>query len=270
MALGAYSIVRYSDHLSDQRVNLGVLVWHPLDGFAFRFTPSFDRIKAVDPRVHVEPMRQQVEIIKAQLGGTSHFGSDVLKQLSREFKEGLEVTAPYPAKIRGMDEIVEHLYLRLVSPVEEFRRASTQKKFSQSFVRTLAASMKDLVKDPSTHIKSIGTRRISGLPVDVGIRATMKGYKALWRTISFQSQDKPDLQLAGAKSAAMDISVLREQADYRDDKQFVALQPPKVRASERFKDSLAWLEKYADKVYVVSDSETFSAELRADLRAAAH
>ena len=33
MALGAYSLVRYSNELNDQRVNLGVLLWHPQDGF---------------------------------------------------------------------------------------------------------------------------------------------------------------------------------------------------------------------------------------------
>lgn len=50
MLLGAYSVVRYSDCVSDQRINLGVMVWHPLEGFARRFSPHLDRARAVDPQ----------------------------------------------------------------------------------------------------------------------------------------------------------------------------------------------------------------------------
>jgi hypothetical protein len=40
MPLGAYSVIRFSNNLNDQRVNLGVVVWHPLDGLRLRLSPS--------------------------------------------------------------------------------------------------------------------------------------------------------------------------------------------------------------------------------------
>src|SRR2546427_11125278 len=134
MALGAYSVIRYSNHLNDQRVNLGVLVWHPFDGFRYRFSPSLDRVQAVDPRVPLTPLKKQLENIASELQAQSA-NKETLVRLSHWFKEGLEVVPPYPAQIQSADEMTEHLYQMLVSPTTEIRRASTQQQFERG-VRT--------------------------------------------------------------------------------------------------------------------------------------
>ena len=64
MGLGAYSVVRYADDLSDQRINLGVFVWHPVDGYRCRFSPALDRVQAIDPRIAIIPLRKQLEELR--------------------------------------------------------------------------------------------------------------------------------------------------------------------------------------------------------------
>src|SRR5437899_12976132 len=95
MPLGAYSIIRYSNNLNDQRVNLGIVVWHPLDGFANRLSPSLDRAQAVDPRVRITGLKKQLDVIKGLLSAPPAEGLEILKSLSQQFREGLEVSPPY-------------------------------------------------------------------------------------------------------------------------------------------------------------------------------
>lgn len=119
MALGAYSLIRYSNHLSDQRINLGVVVWHPYDGFRHRFSPALERVPAIDPRIRIRPLKDQLEIIRSEIGHAPELGKSELQRLAKWFREGMEVTEPYPAQISDIDQTLEELYAMLVSPVPE-------------------------------------------------------------------------------------------------------------------------------------------------------
>lgn len=253
MALGSYSIIRYSNNLSDQRVNLGVLVWHPLDGYRCRFSPSLDRVQAVDPRVPLTPIKKQLEEIEGRLKGEST-GNDALVKLSHWFKEGLEVAPPYPAQIQSLDEMTEHLYQKLVSPVPEIRRSSTQYQFERSVRSALVQTAKKL---HGVKCEDIGLRKFGHLMVNVGMRTIADDRKTLWRALSLQAHDRQDRQLAFAKATAMDINVVKSDSHYKAHRQYVTLLGPKLSATAGLKDSRAWLESVADDVFVVENVEQF-------------
>lgn len=121
MALGAYSIIRYSNDLNDQRVNLGVIVWHPIDGFVVRVSPELNRVKAIDPRIKVAEVKKQINTIREQIED-GRARRETLDSLSAQFRHGLEVTAPYPARMHSANETADHLSELLVSPVEAITR----------------------------------------------------------------------------------------------------------------------------------------------------
>jgi hypothetical protein len=265
MALGAYALVRYSNDLNDQRVNLGIVLWHPHDGFRSRFTPQLDRAHAVDPRVRIAALKQQIGAISSELQGAppGKAGKTVLTALSRSFVRGVEVSEAYPAEIADVDATLETLYERLVCPVEEFRRASSQRQFERSFKSSLTAVVKKL---PGARVSDIGTKRVNGVAVDVGMRVVGPHVKATWRALSLQAEDRAEDQVAKAKAIALDINVVRSaMAEYRHDQHLVVVRPPKPKASESFKDSIAWLHHEANEVVVVHASEEMSVLLESAL-----
>ncbi|OLC67381.1 MAG: hypothetical protein AUH69_04405 [Actinobacteria bacterium 13_1_40CM_4_65_12] len=251
MALGSYSIIRYSNNLNDQRVNLGVLVWHPFDGFRLRLSPSLDRVQAIDPRVALTPLKKQLVDITNQLQAPSA-NKETLTKLAHLFKEGLEIVQPYPAQIQSVDEMTEHLYQMLVSPVPEIRRASTQLQFEKSVRSALMAAAKKL---PKVKCEDIGPRKIGHLIVNVGVRTVADDSKALWRALSLQAHDHVDRQLAFAKATAMDINVVKSDAHYKNHRQYVTLQGPKPSSVAGLRDSMAWLDSVADEVFPIESPD---------------
>ena len=168
MGLGAYSVVRYSDDLGDQRINLGVLVWHPVDGYRCRLSPAVDRVQAIDPRITVRPLKRQLEDIKESIANAPPAGRDLLDELCRTFKYGLVISSPYPAKISSVDETLNRLYDLLVSPIPEIRRASSQRVFENSLKKTIEVSLQ--TGWPKGRLQQLGTKTIKGIPVNIGMR----------------------------------------------------------------------------------------------------
>jgi len=255
MPFGAYSVVRFSNNASDQRVNVGVLVWHPLEGVKFRFSPSLDRIQAVDPRVSIASVKEQLEVIRSELAvPVAAEGPVTLNRLSSWFKNGVEVSTPYPARIASTDELLDRLYETLVYPVPEIQRASSQRQFERTFEKTLKNVIKDVA--PKLKCERLGTRKIGKVLVNVGIRTAGPHHKALWHPLSLLSKKRPEEQITLSKATAMDINVIRESGNgFSDHKHFVTLQTPRVRDSHNLRDSLEWLNHEADKVIVVKENQ---------------
>ena len=253
MGLGAYSIVRYSNGLNDQRVNLGVVVWHPIDGFAHRFSASINRVRAIDPRVRVSPIREQMRVIEQEIS-QEFAGRATLDSLAKLFRHGLEVTEPYPARIHSRGESLDHLFQLLVSPVEEIRRASSQRQFQNALKRTLDMAVRK--NDPKGSCRDRGFRRYRGVNVEIGLLATAKQKKTLWRALSLQSVNRPEDQIAKAKATAMDCQIVRLISEFNRIPNIVVLQKPKPSAAEHFDESIAWLKREAEEVIPIEGKES--------------
>ena len=247
--------MRFSDNASDQRINLGVIVWHPIDGVKYRFSPSVDRVQAVDPRVHIAAIKEQLDAISGSLTQNSLAeGPVTLNKLSSWFKHGVEVSAPYPAKISSADELLERLYETLVYPVPEILRASSQRQFERTFEKSLRNAIGHVA--PKYKVEKIGPKKISNVIVNVGIQTVGPHHKALWHPLSLLSKKRPDEQIALSKATAMDINVIRESGNgYSNHKQFVAVQSPRVKDAHRIKESLEWLNREADQVILVKENQ---------------
>jgi hypothetical protein len=268
MGLGAYSIVRYSDDLGDQRINLGVVVWHPVDGYRCRLTHAVDRVQAIDPRITVTPLKRQLEDIRESVTKASATGTELLGELCNSFRHGLVITSPYPAKISSVEETLNRLYGLLVSPVPEILRASSQRIFEKSLKKTIEVSLQ-AGWPKKGRIQQLGTKTVKGIPVNIGMRTQIShaGRAALWHPLSLQSEAKVEMQMASAKATILDIFQTREIELYKRDKQYVAVQAPRVKAASKFAEVISSLEHVADRVFVASDDVTLVSQVQEGLRA---
>jgi hypothetical protein len=267
MGLGAYSVVRYSDDLSDQRINLGVVVWHPVDGYRCRLSPTVDRVQAIDPRVMVRPIRKQLEDIKESVMSAPAAERDLLDELCKNFRHGLVISSPYPARISSADETLSRLYDLLVSPVPEIRRASSQRRFENSLKKTIDASLQ--AGWPKGQVQQLGTKNIKGIPVNIGMRTHLSqtGRAALWHPLSLQSETRVETQLANAKAIILDIFQTRAIELYKRDKQYVAVQAPRAKSASKFGDVISSLEHAADRVFIANDDVALAQRVQDGLRA---
>jgi hypothetical protein len=250
MPLGAYSVIRFTNDLNDQRINLGVIVWHPRDGFSIRWSRALDRVHAVDPTAALQPVKGHLARIEEELKVAGR-GLETLAELARSFKEGLAVGAAYPARIHSLEETVDRLYRSLVAPVAEIRRASSQ----HTFEARVKGALMNVGRVAHAEFKDMGTRRVDGLSVNAGLRTVRSQRRLLWRALSLQAHDHPDRQLAFAKATSLDIEAIKDLGEFRGYKHYVALQSPKPTASEYIGESVSWLKRSADEVLVVRDAD---------------
>ncbi len=266
MALGAYSIVRFANDLNDQRVNLGVIVWHPIDGFRFRFTPALDRAKAIDENIRTKSLEEQLGALGDELKRSGASTRGLLRSLSDTFREGLQVSSPYPARMHSVEGCLEEVYELLVSPSQEFRRSSSQRVFAQTFKKALGKAVKKVL--PGATVDDIGVKQLNGVSVSVGLRVHGEKQPSLWHPLSLQSKNQKADQIAHAKSTAMDIVKIHEKLpEFNTDLNLVALQPPKAKSSEGLNDAMAWLRYTADEVLLFPSIEGLTAGIEAKLRA---
>jgi hypothetical protein len=265
MALGAYSVVRYSDSLRDERVNLGVVVWHPSEGFAWRVLPAteLNRIRAVNPVLRAKEIQNQIGEVETQLEGLGGSGKDGLAALSRWLRDGLQVSAPFPARIHSANETADRLFSILVRRAE-----ATEAKTRDSFDAEVSRSIRETLYhiDPSAAVEDIGDRQILGVRVTVGLRTRIRNRDALWRSISLRSH-QIGLQVERAKAVASDIRKLKLVDEYEAAEQIVAahtFSKPDIGTDEAEK----WLADEGAKVLKIPKYEAIPATISAVLQPA--
>ncbi len=265
MPLGTYSIIRFSNNLNDQRVNLGVVVWHPLDGLRLRLCSSFARVHTIDSRQPARRVKIQLDAIKDEVNSSQGDGRKVLEVLARRFREGVEVSAPYPAKMSGLDDTLDRLYGLLVTPPGPSRRGDSQEEFAEEFREALAGAIGQ-VQSVGPAFEEMGTRRVNGVYVDLGIR-TMVGRKAaFWHSLSLLGRSRPAAQVARAKAVALDIQTIRTSfPEYSEARQFVAVQSPTSERPHYVRESVAWLRHGADDVLLMPKTEPIGDTLKTAL-----
>src|SRR5260370_41061319 len=131
MSHGMYSVIRYSNNFNDQRVNLGVVVWHPIDGFQCRFAPTLGRVHAVNARADLDELQDDLEEIRRTVIADPKGAGALLEHLSCRFKEGVEVTTPVPARLYSVSALADRLYGMLVTPKAEAPKPRMQTQFQE-------------------------------------------------------------------------------------------------------------------------------------------
>jgi hypothetical protein len=262
MPLGAYAIVRFANDVRDERLNIGVLVWHPSDGFQSRFLKSFRRVQAIAPDIRLRKLHNMVNSILERLDSDAE-GHRVLSELSSEFREGLQVSGIYPARLQSLDATADRLYSLLVEQAD----ADTVEHVS--FHLKLSESLKNSVYqlDPAGVFEELGSRKIDGVTVNMGFRTQVRQSEMVWRAMSLRTNGRED-QIARAKATVIDIWRQRSLQEFRDTKQIVTVELPK-------KTDLATLSEYREQIdsigadiIEISEPSLLSARIAERLQAA--
>ncbi|MGA2232897.1 MAG: DUF3037 domain-containing protein [Tepidisphaeraceae bacterium] len=248
MALGAYSVVRYSDTFRDERVNLGVVVWHPSEGFQCRFAGSLDRVHAINPLAEVFELRKQIKVMKGRLRDEGAQGRTLMDELSQWFHEGLEFSKPYPTRLTAASETVARLFDLLVPPATPPREAEAT--FQTKVVDILHEQVIQI--DRNCLFEDLEERWINNVKVKPGVHTKVHNIDMLWRTVSMRVRAIED-RIARAKATAIDITRIRGLTEFSNYRCMVAVESPAKYAGDAFTESQRWLESVGASVLPVPD-----------------
>lgn len=264
MTLGAYVLVRFANDVRDERLNLGVLVWHPGDGFHSRFLSSFDRVRAIDPTIRLQALHRTVNHIIGRLDGQADGGRRLFAELSAEFREGLQVSGVFPARLNSLEAMVDRLYSLLVEPPE-----ADGTPLIASFQAKLEWSLRESVLelDPNGLFEDLGSRYIGGASVNVGVHVRVRQSQMIWRGVSLRTNARED-QLARAKATAMDIIRVRSLSDFSAMRQVVAVESPRKAETATMNESRQWLRSAEAEIVEVSDVDELPSRVEEALQTA--
>jgi len=255
--LGEYSTLSYVHQLRGERVNLGVLVWHPTLGAACRFMKRVGRVRCVDEEVDIDRVREQMEQVRQAFEGWYERDQSPLPHLSASFRHGLTVGAPTKARIQDPNFTLERLYSCLIAP-EPFMRASSTSQFAQQFITRAGAI---LTKMGAADVQENFDERGAFQPVKVSLLYRVARDLYVWRAFSFASLTSVEDQLTTAKAIHAENEDLRRLPKYREARLSLAIQAPKPSVRAEWSKSLGWLQRDSDRVEQFEDKQSLAAKM---------
>jgi hypothetical protein len=266
MAIGAYSVVRFADSMRDERVNLGVIVWHPHQGFSWIIPKSLDRAKAVNPLLDSRDIKSQIAYLRDQLETKTVDGLAMLTDLSKTLSDGFQVSAPYPTRLSGVKECADHLFQLLVAKVEySDNLVAPEMPVRERLVSDLRSVSFGI--DHNAIVQEMGERHIANVRVNLGIRTSVARHDLLWRMVSLATNS--DDRISRAKAAAMDIVKIRGLGEFGSFGHAIAAHSPKKDSGESFDESRKWLLDQTPHVLFFKNPEELPEAISAILKPAA-
>ena len=256
--LGQYSTVSYVHALRNERINLGVLVWHPIKGQAIQFARNLGRVKAVDEDASLARVRSELDHIKEVMQNWSKEVESPLEYLKGAFRHNIVVSPPLNARIQDPKFTLERLYSSLMSP-EPFQHASSTTQFRRSF----AAQMRSAVGSHGFQIlDSDYMEKDTFKPVQIAIwyQGPHKDNN-VWRAYSFGSLDSEERQLTAAKALHAENEDIRILDKYGDMNLNLAVHLPKPAARSAWDEVLEWLRRTTDRVEPFVDNKSIPAKI---------
>jgi hypothetical protein len=255
--LGQYSIVSYVHELRGERVNLGVLVWHPRSGCFFRRSEVLNRVRTIDESADLKRVLAELESISERAEGWDRKEVSPLEKLARQFTHGLVVTSPLNARIQDPLATLERLASIMLPPEPSFVRAPSTTQFANAFASSLH---KQLLNAGVQDVRSNFFEEGPAEPIEVTALYNYDAENYVWRAFSFASEDDPRKQLRFAKAIHTDNADLRTVKGYEDAHLQVAVQPPKQRARAEWNKALRYLNRASDRVEDFEDRHSIEAK----------
>lgn len=246
---GQYSVVTYMHELRGERVNLGVLVWHPLLGGCLKFAKSFQRVRCIDDTADVPRLRQVCEEIRSVVEGAEAEGQCPLPELARQFRHGVIVSPPMKARIQDPAATLERLSASLLAK-EPFIRTSSTAQFARAFSAQLVAEIK---QRGATNVRANYLEEETFQPVAITVCYSHDSALHLWRAFSFTSLDRLEDQVTTAKAIFAENADLRALPKYRTAHLRLAVQTPKPQFRADWAKAQAWLRRATDDVIHFED-----------------
>jgi hypothetical protein len=257
---GQYSLISYIHELRGERINLGVIVWHPVQGCDIRLSKSLSRVRMLDEDADIERLKAALGRIEVTVREWRHHGASPLPNLAHEFRHALVVEYPLNARIQDPAATVERLASSLLAP-EPYRRPSNARRFSDTVARCLRRRLEPLgVGDLAFEFDETATFQ----PVRVTASYTVEEVRYVWRTVSFATVDSLDEQLTLAKAVHTENADLKALDTYRDVCLWVAAQMPKPRHRQAWTVVERWLNRASDRVETFVDTESVELKMLDD------
>jgi hypothetical protein len=255
--LAQYSVVSYVHPLRGERVNLGVIVWHPQHGIQAKFLSGLARVNSVDEHASTRRVREELAAIERTLDEWKVGDRSPLPVLASEFQHKLVVAPPANARAQDPVWMLERLTTLLLPPTP-FHRASSAKQFGAAFAR----EMKEVLRQADVQkVKTNFEERRTFRPILVAVAYRLGDADRVWRVGSFATAAKVEDQVTIAKALHAENHELRRVEPYRDAELNVAVQLPKPSARRDFPDALAWLGREVDRVEVFEDRESIASKV---------
>jgi hypothetical protein len=260
--LGEYAMVIYTHPLRGERLNIGVIVWHPWQRPVWRFISNVGRVREIDENADISRVRAELASIEALLEEWRD-ASSPLARLHAEFRYKVVVTSPRPARISDAAWTLERL-TSTVLPASTYARRSSAKQFARSFTKLIIDELHRLnVADVQRNV----TEERTFDPIQIDIAYVHADRYVLWRTNSFSSVHKLNDQLGLAKAIHAENSQLRTVADYHDAELNVAIQLPQPHERADWHRVWHWIDASASRAFAFEDRESVSQKLPALLGA---
>jgi len=277
-SLGCYSVIRYRDALSDQQINLGVVLWHPDQGYKVFFLKDLEAAHAIAPNVPIQDLRLRLHVIREQVESDGTNGLEKFEALSNWFREGIEVTTPYPARFADLHSALEELRPTLFPHIAPELKAlallpshglSVQQPHrltGSQFEHRVFRVIERAAKERNIEAHPIPPRKIGKVIVNPGFQTVAGRHKSLWRALAFRGNERRERQLSAAKAVAMEMYVLLNAPQFKDHERLVVVAAKKPSAE--VDEQIAWLGKTANHVWSVESPEEAEKLLERSLRSA--
>lgn len=109
MLLGQYSVVSYIHELSNEHINLGILVWHPVLRHAIRFAKNLRRVRTIDAKENLSRVRSELDEIQKIIETWHGDVESPLEYLTSVFRHRVVVSPPQNARIQDLNFTLERL-----------------------------------------------------------------------------------------------------------------------------------------------------------------
>jgi len=256
-ALGQYSLVSYCHPLRGERVNIGVLVWHPWLGRQWRFAKNLQRVRSIDENADLDRLRRDLDAIQETLDSWDRIDHSPLAVLASEFRYSLVVNQPLGVRVQDPAFTLERFFGMLVAP-EPFMRASSTVQFTRALVSQLGGLAKTA---GAQDIRVNYVEEETFQPVRVAVSYRSESAMVLWRAVSFASVAGFEQQVTVAKACYADNADLKTLPKYKDAKLAMAVQVPKPADRADFPRALDWLHRDTDLVEVFESRDSIPQKL---------
>jgi hypothetical protein len=261
-SLGCYSIIRYRDALSDQQVNIGLLLWHPEQGYRVFFAPNLDGAHVIAPKVPLQDLKFRLNVIEQQVNENGKPGPEKFEELSNWFREGIEVTSPYPARFEDLESAL-HLLRPTLFPqmppepkalaLEPSVHLTVRHAIVTQFEKRVFMTIERAAGERHIQAHPVPPRKIGKLIVNPGLQTIAGKHRALWRVVAFRSNENLERQLLYAKSIAAEMHVLSETPQFKGYERLIVVPAEKPVADTD--EPIAWLQRAANHVWSLDKPE---------------
>jgi hypothetical protein len=255
---GQYSLVSYVHRLRGERVNLGVLVWHPRFGSKLSRPNNLKRVSCIDRDADLDRLERDFGVIQQTLDDWSDRELSPLEALSAQFRYDLVVSEPLFARITDVNFISERLMSSLIAPDRPRSVRDRDKILDRAFRKEFS----QFARHSLSRLGGVGGRfefsdRRGDTPIWIAAKFRYNEILYIWRTLAYHISDGIGRKREKAKAMDAENNRLRSSPPYDEARLNLAVRVPPGDNDIDDPQVKDWLGLHADKVLPFHNRPTF-------------